>query len=122
MQRTILLVDDDAAVRRMLSRLLSEENYRVISAPDRENAADLLKNEPIDLILLDLTETRNSDEQLFKKIRAEKSSTPVILIAAPNSGPRAPYDFPGGILLEKPLDLINLLKLIEELLQQPIEA
>lgn len=55
MTPTILVVDDDAQVSRMLSRLLTREGYRVIVAHDGLAALQIVNQNPPDLILLDVT-------------------------------------------------------------------
>ena len=116
MQRTILLADDDAAVRRMLCRVLTEENYRVIPAQDTEDAIEKLKFESVDLVLLDLMLPRIEDQTLRQQLRREKSSLPFILISSRNDQRHSVIKHPEDVLIEKPVDLINLLTVIEELL------
>ena len=116
MQRTILLADDDAAVRRMLCRVLSEENYRVIPAHDTEDALQKLKVEAVDLVLLDLMLPRIDHANLGQQLRDEKSSLPFILISSRNNGRHSALQHPKDVLIEKPLDLLNLLTIIDGLL------
>jgi DNA-binding NtrC family response regulator len=51
---TVLVVDDEAPLRRILERLLARDGYRVISAGDGETAYQLLASEQADAILLDI--------------------------------------------------------------------
>lgn len=51
---TVLVVDDEAPLRRILERLLVREGYRVISAGDGETAYQMLASEQADAILLDI--------------------------------------------------------------------
>jgi DNA-binding response OmpR family regulator len=118
MQRTILLADDDAAVRRMLCRVLMEENYRVIPARDTEDAIQKLKLEPVDLVLLDLMLPRIEDKSLRQQLRRENSSLPFILISSRNDERHSVLRHPEDVLIEKPVDLTNLLTVIEELLTE----
>jgi DNA-binding NtrC family response regulator len=53
-QRTILIVDDEAAVRRVLERALARAGYRVLGAASAETAYELLASEPADAVLLDV--------------------------------------------------------------------
>jgi DNA-binding response OmpR family regulator len=122
MQRTILLADDDAAVRRMLCRLLSEENYRVIPASDIEDALQKLKAEPVDLVLLDLMLPRIDEGALRHQLRNEKSGLPFILISSQNGSTQAALRHAKDVIIHKPLDLLNLLTLIQELLQEPVKV
>ena len=51
---TVLVVDDEAPLRRILERLLVRDGYRVISAGDGETAYQMLAAEQADAILLDI--------------------------------------------------------------------
>ena len=51
---TILLVDDEAGLRRVLERFLTGNGYRVLSAGTAETAYDLLNTEEADALLLDI--------------------------------------------------------------------
>jgi DNA-binding response OmpR family regulator len=52
--RTVLIVDDEAPLRRVLERLLSHEGFRVIGAGSAETAYELLASEQPDALLLDI--------------------------------------------------------------------
>jgi len=54
MPKHILLVDDDALMRRSLSFNLEQSGYRTSSAANAENALDLAQRDPPDLVLLDI--------------------------------------------------------------------
>ncbi len=51
---TVLVVDDEAPLRRILERLLARDGYRVLSAGDGETAYQMLASEQADAILLDI--------------------------------------------------------------------
>ena len=53
-QATILIVEDEAALRRVLERVLVREGYRVLAAASAETAYELLASEPADAVLLDV--------------------------------------------------------------------
>jgi DNA-binding response OmpR family regulator len=52
--RTVLIVDDEAPLRRVLERLLSHEGFRMIGAGSAETAYELLASEQPDALLLDI--------------------------------------------------------------------
>ena len=52
--RAILIVEDEARMRRLLELDLGEAGYRTFSAADAEKGLDLLRREQIDLVLTDL--------------------------------------------------------------------
>ena len=51
---TILVVDDDDIIRTMLIDILESAGYQVVSASDGEEAIDLFRKKPADLVLTDL--------------------------------------------------------------------
>ena len=51
---TILIVEDETALRRVLERVLVREGYRVLAAASAETAYELLASEPADAVLLDV--------------------------------------------------------------------
>jgi DNA-binding NtrC family response regulator len=53
-ERTVLIVDDDASLRRVLERALTRDGYRVLSAGSAETAYTLLESQRPDALLLDI--------------------------------------------------------------------
>ena len=51
---TILLIDDEASIRRTLKEILEFEKYQVLEAPDGFSAIDIFKKSSIDIVLLDI--------------------------------------------------------------------
>ena len=76
----ILLVEDDAAIIRMLSEFLSEEGFRVSSAEGQKKAIERMETEKFDLALVDIT---LSDGNGFAVCaRAKEREIPVIFLTA----------------------------------------
>ena len=122
MKRTILLADDDPAVRRMLCRVLDGENYRVLAVSDGQEALTACHNGRVDLVLLDLSQPAERGWRTLERLSSEHPSLPVILIAGQphQTFPARPRGM--AMLMEKPLDLPNLLRTIDKLLEQSGEA
>lgn len=53
-RRTILIVDDEPALRKVLERLLTRGGYEVLSAGSGEAALELLESNEVDMVLMDL--------------------------------------------------------------------
>lgn len=77
----LLLVEDDSSIVTNLTEFLTREGYAVQSAPGQSGALALLEQEPVDLVLLDVS---LSDGNGFSTCRAIKSEygTPVIFLTA----------------------------------------
>lgn len=117
----ILLVDDDPAIRQILVRLLSEENYLVLTASNGVEALVLSESTRFDLVLLDLNMPLKNGWDTFEQLSSENPSLPIILITA-----RPQQFFPAlasgaGALLEKPLDFTKLFRTIRDLLAEAEE-
>ena len=77
---TILIVDDDAAVRGILLDLLSE-NYECNTASTAEQALQYLEIEDYDVVLTDLAMPGLTGIELLKRVKVKELNTPVILIS-----------------------------------------
>ncbi len=78
---TILLVDDDEAVRKVLSFPLERDGYSVIQAVDGEDALQRFGEQPVDLVVLDLMLPKLDGLEVCKQLRA-RSSVPIIMLTA----------------------------------------
>ena len=78
---TILLVDDDVTIRRLLGRLLAQDGYHHIEATDGPSTMDALLTSRPDLVLLDVLMGKTDGIELLKEIRAA-SDVPVIMLTA----------------------------------------
>jgi DNA-binding response OmpR family regulator len=118
MNRKILLVDDDPAVRRMLLRVLDEENYDVRPARTGREALEFAASETFHLVLLDINLPGENGWEICETFLNSYSQVPIIVITA-----RSNQLFPAmasgvGALMEKPLDMDKLLWTIRGLLEQ----
>ncbi|MAH57851.1 MAG: DNA-binding response regulator [Synechococcus sp. ARS1019] len=78
---TILVVDDEAAVRRVLVMRLQLSGYRVICAEDGEQALEQFHSESPDLIVLDVMLPKLDGFAVCRRLRAE-SCVPIIFLSA----------------------------------------
>ena len=77
----VLVVDDEAAVRTLLRRLLTMQDYEVAEAEDGVTALKLLKSDRPDIVLLDVSLPTQDGLEVLAAIRKE-SDVPVILVTA----------------------------------------
>ena len=78
---TILLVDDEDAVQKLLTYPLEREGYRVVPARDGKEALDRFASESPDLVVLDITLPRLDGLEVCKQLRA-RSTVPIIMLTA----------------------------------------
>lgn len=114
----ILLVDDDPSVRASLAQVLREEHYRVFTAANGVEALSLVPGTPVDLVLLDLNMPEKNGWDTFERLTTDNPFLPIIVITArPNQLFTA---LAAGVdaLLEKPLDMPELLTAIDDSLHE----
>src|ERR687893_1629661 len=78
---TILLVDDEDSVQKLLSYPLERDGFRVLAAKDGEEALVKFASEPVDLVVLDLMLPRLDGLEVCKRLRAQ-STVPIIMLTA----------------------------------------
>lgn len=78
---TLLLIEDDAEVRRALRLAMEEEGYVVVDAPDARTGLAVFRDHGIDLVLLDLRLPDISGFEVCRRLRAE-SPVPIIIVTA----------------------------------------
>ncbi|HHY95137.1 MAG TPA: response regulator, partial [Firmicutes bacterium] len=75
--RTILVVEDDPAVARLIDHRLSQEGYRVVTAPDGEQGLRLFESVRPDLVILDLILPKIDGYEVCRIMR-KSSMVPII--------------------------------------------
>jgi DNA-binding response OmpR family regulator len=118
----ILLVDDDASVRDLVARVLTGEGYGVIAAADGEEALTLAGCMRMDLSLLDLKLPKRTGWDTFERLTSEDPLLPVIVITARSHQLFTALGAGVGALMEKPLDIHQLLDTVRKLLAESTEA
>ena len=115
---SILIIDDEAACRNPLARLLQIEGYEITQAADGLEALQRMEERPHDLLLLDLLMPRMDGVTFLERLRSDPrfAGTPVFLITA-NHDPRMlnrakelgiqEYLFKGDIQFMRMLELIK---------------
>jgi DNA-binding response OmpR family regulator len=78
---TILLVDDEESIQRLLAYPLERDGFRVVSAHDGEEALERFAAEPIDLVVLDLMLPKLDGLEVCKRLRVQ-STVPIIMLTA----------------------------------------
>lgn len=79
-QGTVLLVDDSASVRALITTLLGRAGYRVVSAEDGEQALELFEGGRPDVVLLDVNLPGISGWEVLERLR-ERSRVPIAMVS-----------------------------------------
>lgn len=118
-KKKILLVDDDPAIRHILLRLLTEEDFFVLTAADGVEALELANATKFDLVLLDLNMPIKDGWQTYEQLAAKDPALPVIMITARPNQFFSALSAGVGALLEKPLNFTKLFQTIRDLIEEP---
>jgi two-component system, OmpR family, phosphate regulon response regulator OmpR len=78
----ILVVDDDARIRDLLRRYLTQEGFEVVLAEDGKALNRLMLREAVDLIVLDLMMPGEDGLSICRRLRAANDRTPIIMLTA----------------------------------------
>lgn len=81
MNNTVLVVDDDAEIAKLVSVYLKNEGYEILQAQDGLEALKVMEQNSIDLIVLDVMMPNMDGLELCKKIRAN-SQVPILMLSA----------------------------------------
>jgi DNA-binding response OmpR family regulator len=79
---TVLLVDDEDSVQKLLTYPLEREGYTVVQARDGEEALERYRETPVDLVILDLMLPRLDGLAVCRRLREERSAVPIIMLTA----------------------------------------
>ena len=118
----ILIVEDEAAIRRVLSKILSEENenYQVEEAEDGLQALEKIKAADYDLVLCDIKMPKMDGEELLQEVKKIKPEIPMVMISghgdmetAINTMRLGAFDY-----ISKPPDLNRLLNTVRNALDK----
>ncbi len=118
----ILVVDDDAGIRELISETLADEGYEVLAVPNGLAALKALDDCEPSLILLDLLmPLMDGDEFLHRYRERPGPHAPVVVFSASglNRGNRVSRRLAADAFLPKPFDLEDLLALVNRFVPIP---
>ena len=114
---TILVVDDDAAVRDLTVHALETMNYRVLAADNGHIALDLIrKTNTIDLALIDLVMPSMNGRQLATRIRAADPQRAILFMTGYDDLSDTDDPFAQEMVIKKPFKLVELSAAVERAL------
>ena len=113
---TILLADDNGEFAQNLSDILELKDYAVLIASDGFQALDIIKETPVDLVLMDIKMPVMNGVETFKKIKQIAPITPVIMLTAFALEELIQESLREGAFacLKKPIDFDELFDTIEK--------
>jgi CheY-like chemotaxis protein len=118
--KTVLVVEDEPAIRGLLSLTLEAERYRVATAEDGHEALSRIRDRPPDAILLDLLLPRMDGWGVIRSLKHDGMAGQIPIIAVSAGDRRAAVGEHGvRAFLSKPFDLETLLVVLEDVLAKP---
>ena len=124
MAHTILVVDDELNIRRVLERAFAKEGYQVQTAEGGHQALRVLAETPCDLMLTDVVMPDMTGLELLKRARQQHPNLQVVLMTAYGTIPTAVEAMRAGAFdfLTKPLDMEVLRKVVRNALREATHA
>lgn len=117
---TILIIDDERAIRSSLRDIFEYEDYKVLDVDNGPDGLEILKKEKINLVLCDIKMNKMDGMEVLSLAKEIKPDVPIIMISghatmqhAIEAAKKGAYDF-----LEKPLDLNKLLIAVRNALEK----
>jgi len=80
--KRVLVVDDDAAVRRIIRHNLVKRGFHVLEADNGLTALDVVRSTPVDLILLDLRMPMMNGYELADRLQADPATADVPIVVS----------------------------------------
>lgn len=116
---TILLIEDDAAVR-LLTKARLHDRYHILEAGNGEEALDVMDHQHVDLMIVDIMMPKMNGYEFVDTIRQEHDMTPVIMLTAMDTFAHKKKGYQLGIddYLTKPINYEELEWHIEALLRR----
>jgi len=114
---SLLVVDDDRAVREAITRVLEAEEYDVSSAACSKDAFRHFNEKKIDVVILDLSLGQEQGWEIFQTLKRCHPNLPIIVTSASSHQLAHSSANEASGVLEKPFDvplLLNILKRVSE--------
>ena len=123
----ILIADDDNRGREAYAMILRLSGYDVVTAAEGEAALRVLRERPVDLVLLDLVMPDTCGDQVLRAMKQDPSlrGTPVLVISAlpePVAAARINASGAAGLMIKSRFSKRDLVARIERLLARPAVA
>jgi DNA-binding response OmpR family regulator len=124
----VLIIDDDAAMRRMMSRVLADAGHKVLEAADGRDGVRQFRSETPEIIVTDIVMPEQEGIQTIREIREAGSHVAIIAISGGGGGgDGALYltiaeELGADAVLQKPFRLAELVAVIDRMLSRDSAA
>ena len=116
--KTILVVDDDEAIRTLLQEELEDEGYKVLIATNARDALKMVAAEPLDLVVLDIRMPGMDGLEALPRILGIKEGLPVIMNTAYSQYQDSFMSWAADAYVVKSSDLTELKEKVKELVNK----
>jgi two-component system, chemotaxis family, chemotaxis protein CheY len=117
----IIIIDDDALIRRMVSRVLTGSGYQVLEAENGRAGLAVIHEQKPDLIITDLMMPEQEGIETVRKLQTDSCKVPILVISGSDLDNRAMFldmakRFGADATLKKPFRPSELLEAVAQLL------
>ncbi len=119
---SILVVDDEQSIRRLLRTTLAGHGYRIREAASGQAALDMLAREPPDVVLLDLGLPDLDGVEVIRRLRGAGSRVPIIVLSSHNGEAEKveALDLGADDYVTKPFGMAELVARIRSVLRRQV--
>lgn len=121
----VLVVDDSPTIRKVVGAILADNGYEIVSAETGERALEILRSQPVDLVLTDFVMPKMNGYQFCREVRSDNAlkNLPVVLMSAKGDKIRGHFVEQTGAVdaITKPFDPLGLLAVVERALKRQEE-
>jgi two-component system phosphate regulon response regulator OmpR len=112
---SVLVVDDDALILRLVKESLTEAGYSVKTASGSLEAARAIARDPAQVVLLDIRMPGIDGRQFAEDLRARHISSKIIVMTAGPNAQRLAHEINADGYLEKPFDIAELISVVQRI-------
>lgn len=120
---SVLVIDDEEGIRRLLRRVLEKEGYEVLDAADGKEGINLFRANPTDLVITDIIMPNQEGMETIQELKKEFPQVIIIAISGGGSAKEGFYlhlakKFGATRVYDKPIMMEEFMKEIKELLDK----